>query len=103
MNLKCPQCGADVPHECPDGRTLEDRSSGDLRHDSSFLIFDQGRLRTLRLRVGRGSIREATKGEVRDAMRAMQAAGGRARAAKMTPEQRSEAGRRAANKRWGNG
>lgn len=87
----------------PEGVTIEDRSSGDLRHDSSFLVFDQGRLRTLRLRVGRGSIREATKGEVRAFMRSMASKGGKARSLKLSPERRSEIAREAANRRWGKG
>lgn len=79
-----------------DGVTLEDRQTGALRFHRSFLVLDGGRWRTLELRVGRGTLRDATPGERKAAMREIQRAGGKASAAKLTEQQRSERARKAA-------
>ena len=53
-------------------------------------------------KVATGEVEEDTEDDGKDkAAQALGRKGGKARAAKMTPEQRSEIARKAAKKRWG--
>lgn len=47
----------------PTGVTVEDRETGQLRHETEWTVLDKGRFRVLRLRVGRGVIRDERESE----------------------------------------
>lgn len=99
----------------PEGVTLEDRQTGALRFERTFLVLDGDRYRVLSLRVGRGIIRDATASEregvwqasarrrsrEKARLRALSSLGGHASAAKLTQQERSERARKAANARYG--